>query len=438
MIVDRALHNRRSPSARRQGYLYVAVLFTALIVAASVAASLTLSTGSLRAENDRINRNSALRLAESEIQRVAAYMNSTSAWRTNKTSGAFSSWVVLSDDGVHNSDPSQVRHRLTDSDGDLSDQESDSVEVTAHAVVGDSEVAVTTTLEPRLVAESILHYGVTAYDDIHIEFGGTLTSEPPIQVGDDCKTGSSGLLTTSTLHCNGRVEMGFRGELSSANVNMPTYDVVDKYVQAGTQILVSSLPQQSSRRVIEDVVLTAAENPFGTVDAKGLYWIDAGSQTIRIANCRIAATLAIKNASEIEVGGGIVWTYASNPEAILVTDAKVIFGNIEPALDETTRATNFNPPSSPYRGTLANTTATDRFPTELTGAVFTTHDITFDPTSDGRPLAITGAIVCKDLRIHEFVAIRQLVELINTPPLGLTDFTPMQFVRGTFRRIPTP
>ena len=439
MIVNRQRRKKRSRDCRRRhGYLYVAVLFTALIVAASVTASLTLSTGSLRSDNDRINRKSALRLAETEIHRVAAYMNNQSNWRTVKTSGVFSSWITLNDDGVQNSDSSGVRHRLTDSDGDLSDDLSDSVEVTAHAVVGDSEVAVTATLEPQFAAESILNYGVTAYDDIQIESAGTLTSELAIQVGDDCKTNSSGLMTTSTLECNGRVEMAFRGDLGSAAVDMPAHDVVDKYVQVGTQISLASLPYQSGRRVIEDRVLTAADNPFGTADAAGIYWIDANYQRVRISNCRIAATLAIKNASSIEVEGGIVWTYAASPEAILVADANIKFDNIDLTLDEATRGVNFNPLSSPYRQTLANTTATDLFPTELRGVIFTTRNITFDPTTNDQLLAVTGALVCRDLRINGFVAVRQLGEIIDSPPLGLVDLVPLQFVRGSFRRIPTP
>lgn len=428
----------RSRHHRRGGYLYVAVLFTALIVSASVAASLTLSTGKLRADNDRINRKSALRLAETEIHRVASYLNRSGAWRTNKTSGAFSSWVVLSDDGVVNSDTSRVRHRLTDADGDLADNVSDSVVLTAHATVGNSSAAVTATLQPQVAAESILQYGVTAYDDVQIESGGTLTSESPIQVGDDCKTNSSGLLTTTTLDCNGRVEMTFRGDVQSASVQMPTHDVVDKYVQAGTQIAVASLPYQNGRRVIENVVLSAVDNPYGTADGAGIYWIDAGNYTVRIANCRIAATLAIKNASAIEVEGGVVWTYAANPEAILVADSDVKFDNIEPTLDEAPLSTNFNPTTTPYRGTYANANTTDLFPTEIRGVIFTTHDVTFDPTTDGKPLAITGAVVCKDLWINGFVSVRQFSETINNPPLGLINYVPMQFVRGTFQRIPTP
>ncbi len=367
-----------------------------------------------------------------------AVLSISAGWRTSKTNGAFSSWVVLSDDGVNSSDAARVRHRLTDNDGDLGDDSSDAVEVTAHAVVGKSEVAVTATLAPQFAPQPILAYGVTAYDDIQIESGGTLTSEYPIQVGDDCKTNSRGLLTTSTLECNGRVEMTFRGDRQSAAVKMPTHDVVDKYVQVGTQIPVASLPVQNGRRVIEDIVLSAAANPFGTADAAGIYWIDASYQIVRIANCRIAATLAIKNAASIEVTGGMVWTYARQPEAILVADADISFGNIEPLLDEAARNINFNPMSSPYRQTLANSTSTDLFPSELKGVIFTTDDITFDPTVDGKPLVVTGAVVCKDLWIDGFVAVRQLSEVIDSPPLGLIDEVPMQFVRGTFRRVPTP
>ncbi len=288
-------HRRRLPRRQsRGGYLYIAVLFTSLIVAASVAASLSLSTGSLRSDIDRINRHSALRLAETEIHRIASLMNNDDAWRTARVSGAYSDWRVL--DGVRNSDSSQVRFKLTDEDGDLADDSADAVELTTHALVGKSQAAVTVLLEPQSAPLSILDYGITASDDIQIEFSGTLSSELPIQVVDDCKTKSSSVLTAPRLECNGRVEIPLRGELDSADVQMPTHDVVDKYVQVGTQISTASLPVQSGRYVIEDIVLTANNNPYGTPDAAGIYWIDANSQRIRISNSRIEATIAVKNA----------------------------------------------------------------------------------------------------------------------------------------------
>jgi hypothetical protein len=246
------------------------------------------------------------------------------------------------------------------------------------------------------------------------------------------------VLTASRLECGGKLEVTLRGDLESADLQMPTHDVVDKYVRVGTQIGNASLPVQGGRYVIEDIVLTANSNPYGTPDSAGIYWIDANFQPIRISNCRIEATLAVKNAASIELSGGLVWTYATDPEAILVTDNDITFRDLEPALDEPVRGTNFNPPLTPYRRTFANTSATDVFPTELRGVIFTTRDITFQPTVNDDLLALTGAVICKDLTVQGDVVIRQLSEVMDAPPLGLINPVPLQFVRGTFRRVPTP
>ncbi len=142
--------------------------------------------------------------------------------------------------------------------------------------------------------------------------------------------------------------------------------------------------------------------------------------------------------ASIELSGGLLWTYAANPEAILVADNHITFVDVEPVLDELVRGTNFNPPSIPYRQTFANNTASDVFPTELRGVIFTTRNITFQPTTNHDLLAVTGAVICKDLRVNGDVVVRQLNEVRDAPPRGLIDPIPMQFVRGTFRRIPTP
>ncbi|NNE00245.1 MAG: hypothetical protein HKN47_23240, partial [Pirellulaceae bacterium] len=94
------IHFRRSqPTAvrppRRAGYLYVAVLFTTLIIVATVTAGLSLSTANTRGEIDRIDRMSALRLAESQLQRVATQMQSENTWRSTATNSVYSDWIAL-------------------------------------------------------------------------------------------------------------------------------------------------------------------------------------------------------------------------------------------------------------------------------------------------------------------------------------------------------
>jgi hypothetical protein len=85
-----------------------------------------------------------------------------------------------------------------------------------------------------------------------------------------------------------------------------------------------------------------------------------------------------------------------------------------------------------------NSNQTDTFPTELRGIIYAVDDIEFEPLSDNSRLLITGAVIGSDVRVSGDVSITRLTELIDTPPVALADWEPLQFQRGSFRRVETP
>lgn len=437
LVPNSLLTPRHLPRQMRPGYLYVAVLFTTLIVMATVSVSLSVSTANLRAENNRNARSQALRLAESEIHRLAAKMRTSSQWRTDSINNEFSPWrdwtIGLSTSGLVR----QVRHRYNDADSVLNDSLIDSAELTVHARVGDAETAVSVTLESDPSPLELLGYSVTCSNDLDINSGGTLTAERAVQVAGDCLS-TSGMLTTPRLECGGLAEVTLRGDLAASSVSLPSYNVLTRYAAVGTQIPLASIPQSNGERMIQDVVLSPNVNPYGTVDAGGIYWINASGQTVRIANCRLNATLVITNANEIILSGGLTWSYPVAPEAILVSDSPIQMEDLEATLNESNRNVNFNPAGSPYRETLTNSTAVDIYPTELRGLIYSTQDIVIEPLVDGATLSVVGSILAADLQIKAHVTVRQLDEWIDSPPIGFSNRVPMRFVRGTFRRIPSP
>ena len=133
------------------------------------------------------------------------------------------------------------------------------------------------------------------------------------------------------------------------------------------------------------IVLSSSTNPYGAVNTDGYYWIDAMGQQITLADSRIVATIAIRNANRVVVTGAVSWEAPFLGEAILVTDSQVVFESVQPTLDETVLSSNFNPPSTPYRSAKSNLTATDRFPTEFRGIVYTEGELDILPTTAGDP-----------------------------------------------------
>lgn len=419
----------------RRGYVYIAVLFTTLIVMATVTAALSISTSRLRGEIDRDSQGEALRFAEAEMHRLAALMQSSSSWRTDHINGVFTAWRSFTVNGVNATGNSQVRFRLVDPDGDLNDDHRDSVELTVHARAGNSQTALSIELEPDPQPLSLLNYSVTAADDIQLE-SATLSCELPVQVFDDCKTNTWGILTTPRIEITGYVQPTFRGDQSTAAITLPALSVVDAYVDQGTEISAASIPAGGAGLLIQDIVLSPASNPFGSVDAGGVYWIDANGAAVEIANSRLDATVAIKNASLVRITGGVTWSFPQNAEVILATDAAIEFTGMEKTLDEATRGINFNPATTPYRS-MSNANATDQYPTEFRGVIHTIGDIRI--FNSGNPvLSFIGSIICSDFEIEGYVTIRELSEIAANPLVGLSDYTPMRFVRGSLRRIPSP
>jgi hypothetical protein len=419
------------------GYVYVAVLFTTLIVMATVTAALSISTATLKGEADRGNRGDSLRLAEAEIQRLAALMRSSTSWRSDNTSGTFTNWYTISVDGAAASTGSQVRARYVDADGDLADDLTDSVALTVHARAGSGETALTVELESDPAPLGLLDYSVTVANDIEF-ISGTLDCEWPVQVAANCLASSWGILTTPRLEIGGTkaVLVTLRGDQTAASLVLPMQDVVARYVSIGTELSLAALPVSGSDLQIQDIVLSPTINPFGENAANGVYWLDAGGKKVVISNCRLDATLAIKNASAVEINGAVTWSYPNKADIILATSARIEIKNFESHLDESVRNVNFNPTISPYRG-KSNTTTTDVYPAELRGLIYTSDDVRFK-NADNPPVRLTGAIICGDLKVEGYLTVKQLGEVLSDPPLGLQDSIPMRFVRGSFRRVPSP
>lgn len=426
-------HHRRRPG----GFLYVAVLFTTLIVMTVVATSLSISTTNLHGERDRAFRGEALRYAESEIHRLAAGMRTSSQWRSDSTNDVFTDWYSIDIDGVAYEDNRQLRHRLVDVDGDLADDPSDSVTVTVHARVGRSEAALSVDLESDPAPLDLLRYSVVTTDDLRIESNASLSCERPVAVLEDCQGDPSGILTTPELRCSGTIDVTLRGDLAAGVGTLATDDVVATYVAAGTEIPVSLIPQPSGDLLLQDLVLGPTINPFGSPDPAGIYWINAQGNKLVLSHCRISATLAVTNASDVELRGGIVWGFPDSAEAILVTDGNLQIEAVEAMLDETARNTNFNPASLPYRRTQFNNTTSDVYPTQLAGVLYTSGELRIGPLVADAGLPIQGILMGHVVRIEGRVAITHLDEVLVEPPLGMADPTPMRLVRGTFRRIPT-
>ena len=422
--------------SRRGGYLYVAVLITSLVVAGAIATAVTLDTARLSTINAGVDRDAAIRLAESELHRSTALLRSDANWRTRFASGSPSSWTGY--ESFHVVQNAEARFVISDLDGDLADDPFDEFDLIAHARFGSAQAAVAVTIETGFAPLELLNYAVTAFDDLQCQNGAVLVCEDPIQVADDCKTNSFGVVVTPKLEYDGYNQLAVRGDQAPSDVDPIGFDVVDRYSAIGTQISVASLPNVAGAWTIEAVALSKDLNPFGSADPDGIYWLDAAGQQVNLSNLRINATLVIKNASRVLLSGASSMEPPRAGEAILVADSRIIFESIQPQLDEIALGVNLNPPAAPYRQTDANSVIADQFPTEFRGIVYSQSDIEIRSTIDGSPLRITGQLICNDLRVSNDVYVSAYPESLEQIPHGLSDPQQLRLRSGTYRRIDTP
>lgn len=418
---------------QRGGFLYLAVLFTSLLLAITVTTAMSVTVSQTRASVHADHRSTVARAAESEVFRLSSLMQDSVTWRSATQSGDFTSWrdsLTTTSFGTV-----QVRHRYVDPDGMLADDSTDSVELTVHARLGEIETAIEVGLMAELRPQEWLNYSATSISGAEIKKDAKFDCEFPVQIGGKCDK-KDGLIATPKLYCNGHRNVTLRGEAGGTK-SIDNTGVLSGYIAIGGVMNAGAIKQSGDTLEIHDQLISASLNPYGNSDTSGIYYLAAGNQKVSIQNSRIEATLVIIDAKEINVEGGIIWRYPADPDAILITDSKVTVKNVDEHIDERRSSRNFNPPSFPYRGTSSDSDQSDRFPSEITGLIHTTDDLELESENDRR-MVITGAVYCDKLKVDHFVSLRHLHEVISNPPVLLSSSDSMIFVHGSWKRIINP
>ncbi len=433
IIIARShLSNRgRRSAGRRDGYLYVAVLFTALLLSVAVAMTMVNSTANLRSISAEIDHRRASQLATSELNRLAAWMQNDSSWRQT-AHNQFSSWRSISN--------GEVRHRFTDEDTDLNDDEFDNVTVTVHAKAGLAEAAVSADLEMIIEAAPMLNYRITATDNIEMDKEETLVCDGPIQAFDEIKGHEDTYITSERIQFGDKIDLNLeiRGDILEADAELISTDPIQLYAAVGTEIPRQSIPEIDSDRVIENVLISSSVNPFGAVDSNGIYRIDVKDEKLIIKNSRLDCLLVIEDARQVEIHEGVVWTHPPGHPAILLSTKKVKFDNLNSTLSEATSAANFNPSHTPFRGTYSNSNTTDEFQTEFHGIVFSEKEIEVKGGDDIDRVQFSGALIGSKVKIQCFTGVNELPAVFTNPPLGMRVVSSVAFIPGSFRQIETP
>ena len=378
------------------------------------------------------NAADALQYAESGIDLAMLKISQDPLWRQTYT---HDTWTTDQDIGR-----GTFRWKLVDLvDTDLSNNPNDPIKLVAWSSLEQTTQKISVHLEA--IGQPLSCLAAAAHVGGNIEIS---TSDDTITVID------APLSTNAQLNNNGTVNANVEANATSGTgtingtINtpsppkeLPSSDaVLNFYTLNGTLIEYSSLPAILGIRIIENIVLSPNNNPWGTTNPKGIYVINCQFGPLTIQNCRIVGTLVLLNPgifSEIEES--IHWEPAISNYPALIVKGHITIKLNSTDLDEALTA-NFNPPGTPYpyNGGTDDTLQDDLYPSQISGLIYSSDLLTI-----GNNTTINGIILANNL-IRTRSLVTDTVNLtynniyFNNPPPGFTGGDQIRIVPASWAR----
>ena len=424
---------RRSTDHQRRGSIYMAVLSGAMIVTV-IGLSAIAVVRVQRRTAEGVNDFSEARLyAQSAIEMGLLWIDSDPDWRNTYSNGVWASNAPLGAGMItlSGTDPA---------DGDLADSDRDSMLLTGVGVKGEAryklqvglyaEVRGLSCLETSLHGDSYLEFDEAVVNSDQLLSSNDYINESDSTINADVEAVNS--VSGSSGNYTGSITQGVPAR------DMPdTATVFDHYKVHGTYIDPRDLPLVSGFRVMTDVVLSPASNPYGAnvTNAEGIYVIDAlNTYAIRFRNCRIVGTIVLLNASSVSrVSGGVNWAPAlANYPALMVQGPLNLYHDGLLPLDEAARGVNFNPNHTPYQSTWDFDTL-DTYPSVIKGLIYVTGNVRIrdDPVVDGAIVAGSLGPCCSGVTLN----LTYQPTYLDNPPPGFAAPARMVIAPGTWRQV---
>jgi hypothetical protein len=248
--------------------------------------------------------------------------------------------------------------------------------------------------------------------------GVTVSTNQFVSTNSSISTNGSGVITGNG-EAVGSIQSGSVSGTATTGItprHMPNpVGVFEYYINNGTWIDISDLPTFAGNRTIDQVVLSAGNNPFGAgiANSQGIYLIDCQNNGLEISNSRLEATVVLFNVGSTTLDGQLHWTPAVANFPSLLCDGDITFQWAGDALlSESDDGVNYNPPHTPYQD-QSDTDQSDTYPGVIKGVIYVTGqlDIQNDCVLDG--VVVTGSINPQANMTLTYDAV-----FLNNPPPG--------------------
>ncbi len=222
------------------------------------------------------------------------------------------------------------------------------------------------------------------------------------------------------------------GTLIKATVSLNVSNSGDYYMD---KVSLIDTTYSSNIRVIDRQLLSPAVNPFGSTNAKGIYVINCAGNDVVIGRSRIVGTLIFLNpGGNSAIQDSVCWEAAVYNYPALLTNNTLNIKMSSTGLSESSLGINLNPAGTPYpyTGGVSNTTATESYPSRITGIVYSKNDLKFSATS-----SVTGVVMAaNDIYVNATsLTLNYGSMYLNDPPPGFDAGTiSMKVAPGTWKR----
>ncbi len=319
-----------------------------------------------------------------------------------------------------------VRIEIVDPvDGELRDDPTERLQISAVAVVGDVQRTREFQIEPVVTNLTCLSYTLLY--------------------------GSVVVLPGKTLHYNGSQATIGAGQVTSprmlnsaairkaTGVNLPPEIVADSVASSNqlfvptTDSIVAAFRARGASEVtlsadltLDNELVSPSRFSLGVPNAEGLYIIDANGFNVVIKDSRIRASLVIIDANKqdgVHLQNSVTMEPAFAGLPTLVVSGDLVMEQSSGDLLETTAARNLNPVGAPYMESTDADTA-DAYPSLIRGVVYVDGALTV-----GGKATIHGQLfVSSALNVHEELILRSDLIETHSPVPGFSMPTAMRLV----------
>lgn len=394
----------KSSPQSRPGSVYLVVLSTTVLVTSIALLGLESQRNTARSV-DLLVGSARARVASQSAFEIALQKMNTTDWRRAVTSGGS---IVALDDGAGNTSSVTVTDTA---DGDLADDYWEDVQLTVRSSSSDAAQSLQTQLRPSVQADAALSYALFAGGAIEFSSVTFSANRAVYSTGNVVATSSSIIAPVASA---GTISGGtYSGtNRSGVTAEKPTDPaVISTWERRGTPINYSDIASGQ----IRNVAIGPGINPYGTriVNSSGIYVIDCKGSNLTITNCRIVATLIIKNCPSLRFTGSVSIQAPSESQPTLLIDGNAEISISTTNLSELTSLTNFNPVGAPDSG-VSDIDILDTYPSRIYGLLYIRNTVQISGTS--RLIGVT--VVGDDAKISSNVGLQYNANFAANPPEG--------------------